>query len=415
MKITNASVDQAQIDQLLTRGVAEVIEHDHLEERLRRGEKLRVKFGIDPTAPDLHAGHLVPLRKLRQFQDDGHTAVLIIGDYTATIGDPSGKDETRQRLDANVVKRNMKTYLDQARVVLNIDRAEIRYNSEWFEKMTALDIAQLTSKVTVQRVLERDDFQKRIRENRDVSMLEVFYPLFQGYDSVMVRADVELGGTDQKFNLLMGRRVQRRYDQDPQDVITVPLLIGLDGEKKMGKSLGNYVAFRDAPDDAFGKLMSLPDALMASYFELLTEFDRATIASLLAGHPRDAKLRLAWELVAMLHGAKRADAAREAFVRTFQRHEVPEDVSTKSLKELRLGTSVPLTTLLVRVGFASSSSDARRLIKQGGIKVDGQVFRAVDAIFGLAGYEKGAIIEVIPEGGLLLQKGKRHFVRVIST
>jgi len=393
------------ITELLTRGVAEVIEREHLEERLRRGDKLRVKFGIDPTAPDLHLGHLVPLRKLREFQDLGHTVVLIIGDYTATIGDPSGKDETRQQLSSDVVRANMTSYLDQARIVLDVDHAEIRYNSEWFERMTALDIAQLTSKVTVQRVLERDDFKKRIAEDRDVSMLEAFYPLFQGYDSVMVRADVEIGGTDQKFNFLMGRKIQRRYDQQPQDVLTVPLLEGLDGTKKMGKSAQNYVGLREPEDGMYAKLMTIPDTLMRKYFDLVTNCSAADIdEAMRAENPRDAKMRLAREVVQRIHGAKAAEHAQAAFASLFQKHEVPEDVATKLLQQLRLRTPVPLTTILVRVGFASSSSDARRLIKQGGVKIDGQPFRVADAIFNFKDYPNG----------ILIQKGKRHFIRVIA-
>src|SRR3990167_7601790 len=262
---------------LLERGVEEIIDKEHLKERLKKGEKLRVKLGIDPTAKDLHLGHTVVLRKLKQFQDEGHQAVFIIGDFTATIGDPSGRDTLRPNLTSEQIKENMKNYLTEASKVIAIKKAEIRYNSEWYKDKGVDFLMDLTSKFTVARILERDDFQKRLKDDRDISLLEILYPILQGYDSFEVKADIELGGTDQKFNLLMGRKVQKRFGQAEQDIVTTPLIEGLDGVKKMSKSSGNYIGLSDEAVDMFGKVMSLPDDLMVKYFTLLTDVSQEDI------------------------------------------------------------------------------------------------------------------------------------------
>ena len=312
---------------LLTRGAAEVIEKEHLEQALRgspstmlRARKLRVKFGIDPTAPDLHLGHTVLLRKLRQFQDAGHKAILIIGDFTAKIGDPSGRDKTRSPLSDKEIKNNFKTYLNQAGKVLDVKKAEIRHNSEWFGKNQEL-ILELASKMSMERVLEREDFQKRIRAGQEVTMLEALYPILQGYDSVAVKSDVEIGGNDQKFNLLLGRELQRDYGQEEQVIMLLPLLEGTDGIHKMSKSLGNYIGINESPDELFGKIMSIPDILIAKYFTALTPISDEEIDKIEADinsgeiNPRDAKILLSFEIVKTYHGEKKAkEAAEAAFV-----------------------------------------------------------------------------------------------------
>ena len=301
-------------EKLLTQGVEEVIVKEHLEDRLKKGDKLRVKFGIDPTAPDLHLGHTVPLRKLRQFQDAGHKAVLIIGDFTAMIGDPTGRSEERKPLTAKEVKQNLKKYLKQAGKVLNIKKAEIHYNSEWLKKNmdTLLEIMRSGS---MQQVLHRADFKKRLSENQDITFLEVMYPLLQGYDSVAVKADVEIGGTDQKFNLLMGRRVQRHFGMAEQDVMTLPLLEGTDGVKKMSKSADNYISLDAEPDDMFGKTMRIPDNLIDKYYTLLTDANPPAGGQ----NPREAKLELAKIIVGMYHGEKAGEKAKENFIKFFRR------------------------------------------------------------------------------------------------
>ena len=296
--------DPEKIKEVLTRGVSEVIVRDDLEKKLLSGKQLRVKFGIDPTAPDLHLGHTVVLRKLRQFQDLGHKVIFLIGDFTATIGDPSGRTFQRQQLPENEIKKNMKDYIRQAGKILDIKKAEIRYNGEWYKKKGALFLMELSSKISYARVMERDDFQKRIKENSDINMLELLYPILQGYDSVELHCDVELGGQDQKFNLLMGRKIQKRYDLPEQDVLTVPLLEGTDGIKKMSKSTGNYIALNDSPSDMYGKIMAIPDILILKYIELLTDIDIEEIKKM--QNPRDQKARLAGENVKMDHREKAA-------------------------------------------------------------------------------------------------------------
>lgn len=360
--------------ELLTRAVDEVIVREHLEEVLASGKKLRVKFGIDPTAPDIHLGHTVPLRVLRRFQDAGHTAVLIIGDFTATVGDPSGREDSRKPMEDAAIQENMKEYLSQAGKVIDLDKTEVRYNGEWYKKAGVAFLYDLLSKVTVQRALERDDFQKRIADGRDITVLEMIYPLLQGYDSVAVAADVEIGGTDQKFNLLTGRKIQRRFGMAEQDVLTTWLLEGTDGGRKMSKSLGNYIGLRESADSMFGKVMSVPDTLIAKYFTALTDVPVAEIADMEremaqgSMNPRDAKMRLGETIAATYHGDAAAREARDAFVKIFSRGEMPEDVEERSVT----GRVWNVVDLLTETGLAPSKSEARRLAEQGAVEIGGR-------------------------------------------
>src|SRR3989344_224458 len=332
----------------------------HLEKALASGAKLRVKFGIDPTAPDLHLGHAVVLRKLRAFQDAGHQAVLIIGDFTAMIGDPTGKSTTRPTLTKEQVKANLDTYLAQAGAILDIKTVEIRHNSEWLSESLP-KLIELMGKVSIQQVLHRADFKKRMGEDVDISMLEIMYPLLQGYDSVAVKADIELGGTDQTFNMLMGRRVQRAFNVPEQDVITLPLIAGTDGERKMSKSLGNYIALKDAPEDMFGKIMSLPDNLMPKYFTLLTD-----IAMPEDIKPRDAKALLARTIVSEYHGTHAGENAEQEFMRVHGKKEIPADMP----KIRVVGGKMHIIDLLL-LAEVKSKAEARRLVEQGGVKING--------------------------------------------
>lgn len=383
-----------KIENLLTRGVVEVIDRAHLEQALHSGRKLRIKFGIDPTAPDLHLGHTVPLRKLRQFQDAGHRAVLIIGDFTARIGDPSGRDKTRPQLSDTEIKKNLKTYLDQAKKVLDIKKTEIHYNGEWFKNNPKV-LLELMSQMSMERVMERDDFQKRIRAGQEVTMLEALYPILQGYDSVAVRADLEIGGQDQKFNLLMGRRLQRKYGQPEQNVVMLPLLEGTDGVQKMSKSLGNYIGLTEKPEIMFGKIMSIPDELILKYAELLTDLPLEKMNDRVKKDPRGAKMELARTLVAMYHNASAAKKAEGEFVRIVSKKETPKNVSSFKFHV----SSINLIDLLVETKMASSKSEARRLIQQGGIKIDGEKQNDSDKIIKL-------------DKEFLLQVGKRKFLTV---
>ncbi|MDO8486688.1 MAG: tyrosine--tRNA ligase [Candidatus Curtissbacteria bacterium] len=372
--------EENKIKQMLERGVEEVIDKEHLEARLRSGDVLRVKLGIDPTAPDLHLGHTVVLRKLKQFQEAGHKAILIIGDHTAMIGDPSGRNELRPQLTKEQVKRNMKNYLEEAGKVIDIKKAEVRRNSEWYDKKDIAFLLELTSKFTVARVLERDDFQKRIKEDRDIAMPEILYPLLQGYDSVEVKADVELGGTDQKFNLLMGRKVQKRYGLREQDVIMTPLLEGLDGVRKMSKSLGNYIGLSEEPANMFGKVMSIPDDLMIKYFLLLTDVPKERVErlrqdrlrpSLATKPPKEWKEALAVELVKMYHGEKTAEKVRENFERVFSQGKLPE-----KMPEIKSAGTILQTTVIA--GIVNSASEAKRLIEQSAMEINGQTVNRWD-------------------------------------
>lgn len=353
------------------------------------GKKLRVKLGIDPTAPDIHLGHTVPLRKLRQFQDAGHQVVLIIGDFTATIGDPSGKSEERKPLSVGEAKANMKKYLEQAGKVINVKKAEIRYNSEWHKKEGSEAMLELARAASIQQVLRRADFQERLGGGGDVSLLEILYPIFQGYDSVKVKADVEIGGTDQKFNLLMGRRVQRHFGMAEQDIITLPLIEGTDGVRKMSKSYGNYIAVDEKPDEMFGKLMSVPDNLIEKYFVLLTEVDPPKNLG-----PYENKKLLARTIVGMYHGKKEAEKAEEKFIKTFSKKEAPEEMKELKIKNKEVG----LINLLIE-GGTLSKSEARRLILQNAVEINSQVKNNPNEILTL-------------QGGEILKIGKHKFFKI---
>src|SRR3989344_467949 len=378
-------ITMADIEKLLTRGVAEVIVKEHLERALNSDKKLRVKFGADPTAPDLHLGHAVVLRKLRQFQDLGHQVIFVIGDYTAKLCDPSGRSTTRPQLSDAEIKANAKTYFKQVGKILNVKKAEVRYNSEWYKKQKLEFVLGLMAKFTIQRVLERDDFQKRIKGGTEVYGHEILYPMLQAYDSVMVNADVEIGGTDQKFNMLAGRDLQRHLGVSEQDVITSPLLIGTDGQKKMSKSVGNYIALDELPSDMFGKIMALPDSLIDQYYELCTDVPRAV------ADPREAKLELGRIIVSMYHDAKAGEKAKEEFVRVFSKGQAPSEVPVKKVSQWNI------VDVLVESGAAASKSEARRLIGQGG---------------GSANDQKVAGVHTMIEPGMVIKAGKHTFFRV---
>lgn len=402
--------DNNKIEELLSRGVDEIIDEEHLKKSLRSGKKLRVKFGIDPTGSDLHLGHSVPLRKLKQFQDLGHKVIFLIGDYTAMIGDPSGRSETRKIITEKQVKNNMKDYINQASKVLNIKKIEIRHNSEWYKKKGALFLFELTSRFTVARVMERDDFKKRIKEDVDISILEILYPLMQGYDSVELKADVEIGGRDQKFNLLMGRKVQKKYGHPEQDIITVPLLEGIDGVRKMSKSYNNYIGLTEDPLKMYGKTMSIPDGVMWKYFRLLTNISVKEIEDMQNKvfplgilSPKDAKVKLAKEIVTIYHSEKEAERAEKEFNKIFKKKELPTEipkVKIKGLPRFQRGAKLAILDLLAGAKLASSKSEAKRLILQGGVKIDGEIQKDWQKVVEI---KKGQVVQV----------GKRKFVKLI--
>ena len=342
---------------------------EHLDARLKRGDKLRVKLGLDPTAPDLHVGHLVVLDALRSFQDDGHTVVLIIGDYTALIGDPSGRSETRPVLSREQVDANAKTYFDQAFLVLDRNKTEVHYNSEWLAPMTAADILRLLGKATLQQVLQREDFADRLKQGAAIGAHEILYPFNQAYDSVAVKADVEIGGTDQLFNLLFGREIQKAYGQQPQDIAVFPLLEGTDGVQKMSKSLGNYVGISEPPEQIYGKTMSIPDSVIEKYVRLISGLDAKQQAAVLEMKPRDAKAALARQLAMRLHGEQAAARAEEIFDSRFRRRELPIEVTDTHIPPPQRRDIV---TVLIDTHRAPSGRTARHLIEQGGVRVDGK-------------------------------------------
>ena len=374
---------------LLQRRVIEIIDAHHLELDLKSGRKLRIKLGIDPTGAELHLGHAVALRKLREFQDAGHIAVFIVGDWTAVIGDPSGKDKTRQGLTEAQIKQNARHFFDQANLILDKDRTEVHLQSEWFKGFGLKEVIHLESLVTEQQILAHETFRQRLKKDLPFLHHETLYPLLQGYDSVAVRADVELGAMEQKFNLLMGRVVQRAYGQEPQDVMMLKYLIGLDGKEKMSKTLNNYIALTDSAAEMFGKVMSIPDKLIIQYFELCTDTPDAEIASMAAAlkkksvNPRDLKAKLGTEIAKLYHGEDKALEAREAFEKKFGKQKSKENVKADYDLSLKQATSVAgsgtytfngLLNLLVRAGLASSNSDARRKIEEGAVKINGQKF-----------------------------------------
>src|SRR5437867_116973 len=393
----------------LKKGVAEIIREDEFVSKLRRshdtGKPLRAKLGVDPTAPDIHLGHMVVIEKLRQFQILGHKAVFLVGDFTAMVGDPTGQSETRPPLSREQVNANAKTYLDQVFKILDPKKTEIRYNSEWLDKLTSYEIVRLCAKYRVARMLEREDFHKRLSEQQPISMHELLYPLLVAYDSVMLEADVELGATEQKFNLLMGRDIQREYGQESQVCMTMPILVGLDGSRKMSKSLVNYVGITEPPREMFGKMMSIPDELMWSYYELVTDCTEKEIAELKSEvdsgklHPMDAKMKLAGEVVAVFQGTEAGRRAAENFQRVFRDRQAPTEAPTQKLAR---GPARKLTALLVELNLVPSKSEAERLIKGGGIEINEQ--RVDD-------FRKD--IDLSQPAEFLLRAGKKKFLRII--
>jgi tyrosyl-tRNA synthetase len=393
----------------LRRGAAEIIREEELQTKLAQsmqtGKPLRVKLGVDPTAPDLHLGHTVVLRKLRHFQELGHTAIFLIGDFSAMIGDPTGQSETRPPLTREQVEANAKTYLTQVVKILDPEKTEVRYNSEWLGKMTGEDLIRLCARYRLARMLEREDFHHRLEANLPISVHELLYPLLTAYDSVALKSDVELGATEQKFNLLVHREIQREYGQSSQVVMTMPILVGLDGQRKMSKSLGNYVGITEAPGAMFGKMMSISDVLMWSYFELLSERPAAELAALRARvdggalHPMDAKMGLAEQIVADFHGAEAAKQAAEEFQRVFRDRQAPAEAP---VCKIPTGAPLRLSALLVKLGLAASRAEAERLIKQGGVEVDEARVSDVKKE-----------IDTSRPGEFLLRAGKKKFLRVV--
>jgi tyrosyl-tRNA synthetase len=402
-------VDISKQLEIIKRGAVEIISEQALVEKLKRGKPLIIKAGFDPTAPDIHLGHTVLLRKLRHFQDLGHKVIFLIGDATALVGDPSGQSAARKILTKDEVEENAKTYERQVGKILKTDGREVFkrvHNSEWFSKFSFENFVQLAQRYTVARLLERDDFQKRLKDNKPISFLELFYPLMQGYDSVKLEADVEIGGTDQKFNMLVGRDLQEAYKKEPQVVITMPLLAGTDGVAKMSKSCGNYIGINEPAGEIYGKTMSIPDDAMFLYYELLTDVPLDDIEAMKKGikagavHPKEAKSRLGMTLAEIYRSKEEAAKARDNFERLFKQKEIPEEIEEFALakSDLKEG-KIWIAKLLSLAGLAASNSEARRLIIQGGLKIDGKKFTDIEA-------------EVTVSDGMVLQSGKRNFVRV---
>ncbi len=367
--------DVKQALELISRGTEEIIKVEDLQKKLESGKTLRIKVGFDPTAPDLHIGHTVIINKMRQFQDLGHEVTFLIGDFTGMIGDPTGKNVTRKPLTKEEVKENAETYATQVFKVLDREKTKIRFNSEWMNKLGSEGMIRLAAKYTLARMLERDDFENRYRSGQPIGMHELLYPLAQGYDSVMLETDVEMGGTDQKFNLLVGRHLQQHYGQEPQVIITLPLLEGLDGVQKMSKSLNNYVGITEAPDDMFGKLMSISDDMMWRYFDLLSFKGNDELAALKqrvadGENPRDIKFLLCEEIVERFHDRNAAKKARETFIARFSAGAMPEDIPERALEAGEQG--IGIANALTQCGLTSSNSEAFRMIKQGGVRIDGE-------------------------------------------
>jgi tyrosyl-tRNA synthetase len=385
------NTDEKAVDQLLKLGVADVIVAKDLKKKLMSGKKLRVKLGIDPTGFDLHLGHAVVVHKLREFQELGHQIVLVFGNFTGQIGDPSGKDQARELRTQEELEKNAKHYIKQVAPILDIKKVEVRWNADWLGKLKFADVVTLASQFTVAQMLERDMYQERIKKDKPIFMHEFMYPLMQGYDSVALEADVELGGTDQTFNLLAGRVLQKAYGQEPQNIMTVPLLLGTDGSMKMGKTTGNYIGVGDAPEEMFGKIMSVPDELILTYAELA---GRGKIKD--TGNPRDMKMDLADMIIEIYHGEKGAKKGREHFEKVFQKKDVPDDV-----KEVLVEREKPIVDLLHLLRLANSKSDGRRLVQGGAVKVDGKKVGKINFMI------------KVPKGKkLLIQVGKRKFIRI---
>ena len=387
---------------IIKKGTDEIISEDILVKKLKSSKPLTIKAGFDPTAPDLHLGHTILLNKLRQFQDLGHTVVFLIGDFTATIGDPTGKTELRPILSNEEVLQNAETYQNQVYKILDKNKTLVKFNSEWLGKLSASELIQIIGSYSVARMLERDDFKKRFKTNKNISIKEFIYPILQGYDSVVLNADVELGGTDQKFNLLMGRYFQSLNNPDVEDakqvVITLPLLEGLDGVKKMSKSLNNYIALDDSPKEMFGKIMSISDELMWKYFEVLSSISSKDLSALKKSatenkiNPRDAKLDLGYEIVSRFYSDEIAEKSKKDFLSVFQQNKIPDEIDLVEIDQM------PLPNILKYVGFVKSTSEARRLIEQKALKIDDNVEESVN--------------KVLEKGTYLLKLGKKKFIRV---
>lgn len=395
---------------IIRRGVVEIVPEEELKlkvaESVVTGRPLKVKIGLDPSSPDIHVGHTVALQKLRQFQELGHEIQLVIGDFTGMIGDPTGKSETRKQLTREEVVRNAETYQKQVSKILNPEKMTVYYNSEWLARLTFADVVKLASNVTVARMLERDDFSKRYHGEQAIHIHEFFYPLMQGYDSVALESDIELGGTDQKFNLLMGRTLQKEYGKPLQIAIMTPLLEGLDGVQKMSKSLGNYIGIDEEPNDIYGKAMSIPDELMLKYYELATDISNEELDELRQGlesggiHPRDAKMRLARTFVRMYHGEREAEAAERHFVTVFQQRALPDDIEEKRIPAEWLEDGrIRMVKLLVELGMQASGGEARRSMQQGAVRLNEE--KVTDVLF-----------EYTPNDGDVIQVGKRKFVKI---
>ncbi len=387
------------MDELFTRGVEQIIGREELDKALKSGRKLRLKFGVDPTRPDIHIGHVVLLRQLRQFQDMGHTVIFLIGDYTSKIGDPSGKSKTRPVLTDDEIMANSQTYLDQVGKILDIKKIEIRRNSEWLSKLTFADLLVLAAKFSVAQLIERDDFNNRLKSGQELALHELLYPLMQAYDSVALEADVEFGGNDQLFNMLAGRSLQKKMDQRPQAVFVSELLVGTDGVKKMSKSLDNYIAINDEPVDMYGKAMSLPDSLIAPYYKLCTEIPMNIIDELVktlaeGANPRDSKASLAREIVRLYHGEATALKAEDTWNKQFREGGRPKEIKIYQARDAHM----TLVDLLVESGMATSKNEARRLIDQGGVKLDDTV-QTPEA-------------EPVFTSGDILQVGKRRYLKL---
>lgn len=391
----------AAIDHLLTRGVAEVVVRDDLRAKLSGPRPLRIKYGVDPTRPDIHLGHYVCFRKLREFQDLGHQVVVVIGDWTAQIGDPSGRSVQRTMLTADEVRENAQTYFDQFFKVVDVARAQIRWQSEWFKDFSLSDVIRLASKYTVAQMLAREDFARRYAAGSPIGITELLYPLLQSYDSVAIEADVEIGGTDQLFNFLVARDIQRESDQEPQNILTTPLLVGTDGSMKMSKSVGNYIAVTDTPADMFGKLMSIPDRLIGDYLTLLTDQPDAEISDQLRQaetgqvNPRDIKERMALDVVASMYSSDEANGAKESFDRVFRERQLPTD-----MPEVKVPSEIGLLRLLVLTEIATSNNKARQLVQQGGVQLGGVRQEEIEAVIHL-------------KEPTVLQVGPRTFRRLI--
>ncbi len=392
-------MDEAQAKEhaaALSTGTVEVISTAEMAAKIALGRPLRIKLGMDPTAPDLHLGHSLTLKKLRDFQDAGHTVIFLVGDFTAMIGDPTGRSETRKPLTREQISQNAETYRSQAFRILDPARTEVRFNSEWMNELSIRQLIEIEAKISVARLLERDDFEKRLKNEEPLFLHELLYPVIQGYDSVALEADIEIGGTDQKFNMLVGRELQRHFGQPPQIVMTMPLLEGLDGVRKMSKSLGNYVGLTDEPADMYGKLMSVPDKMTAKYFMLLTRAGADEIADVKSGaiHPMEAKKRLARTVVAEYHGEQAAARAQQYFESKHQRREIPDSVQV-----YRIDRDLWICELMKQLNFTPSTSEARRLVSQGAVRVDGQTISDQNFRF-------------VPGEHKVIEVGKRRVARI---